>query len=604
MKTGWKKMNSVISVLKRKYCHIEYFIPKLAFFFSSFFYVIFVIAGFGRAYNHTWMFSVWVLFGGGALLFAVPLSSLGRYLPVSIPMSVLFLLQMSVKELVKYSPFRSVIMLAGYLLLLFISVLVIVSGIFHLVLERKVRSEKECPTALFIVLDALYLLLIISFVAANYPFRPADDAMSVFNSIVENKYSDWHTIGYQTFVRFCLWLGKPVSYHPFSVIVIQSLMWLLIQVRISRILQKLFSVNARAVYLLMNLIIFTPVTYLGIMMKDVVFSMCVLAFCAELFYFLYTQERTRTNRVLLFIYAIGVAEFRHAAVWAVLVSLLLTSIYLIRKKESGRRFLLIIAALVFLIFEFMVHIYGYRMHQMGKNPEYVKYTVPLYMTGYMAYHSPESFDEEDLLLIEQLMTLEEWQNAHRDNPYLADAVSRSWGAWPMQVNIKLVDDAMGMQIVKLNLRLFLKAPCSYLLGYSKITSILWQINRPADAYQWTSFKIYKAEDYPELSERNLAPRSSFISSYLDSHLGFFTKGPLHTVYCRGGLWAFLLLFEAVIIMKKGQKKMLLSLTAPGIIFALLFLSVPAQDVRFTLPFLECGMLFAVISIFISDIIHP
>ncbi len=435
----------------------------------------------------------------------------------------------------------------------------------------------------------LYIAAAILFLAANYPFRPSPDAMTVYDGIMARNWSDWHPIGYVTFVRLCMFLASPVACHPFASCIVQTVLWLLTFHLLCGILYRCTG-SARAVnlYRIANLVIFVPLMYLGIMYKDVLYSMCVLGFCAELYLFLRHKERGRKDFILITLFSIGVSLFRHMGIVTTVFPLLVLAVYFCLKKNGQWKKLIISAVFTFLAFFTVTNVYGSGILHMQKNPDYVKYTVPLYLIGNLSSGHPELFTEEDRQLMEEMMPYEDWVAAYNLDTYWADNLARD--SRIVKERIYRVDEAYGREILKLNFRLLFRSPSAWTSALFRITSIVWQIGRPADGYEWTAAGYYVPEDRPDLADRQLVTTEKAITGYLGGLQYYLEEQPLLSfIYYRGGIWAFILIFLGVVLLLKRKPEFLICLLPPALITAMLMITCPSQDPRFVLPAMETAM---------------
>lgn len=436
-----------------------------------------------------------------------------------------------------------------------------------------------------------YAAAAVLFLMANWPFRPSPDAMTVYSCIAGGFWSDWHPIGYVTFVRLCMLLASPVAFHPFSVCIIQTVLWLLLFHMAGDILYRCTG-SARAVnfYRILNLVIFVPLMYLGVMYKDVVYSMCVLGFCAELYLFFFKRKIERKDFILITLFSIGISIFRHMGLVVPVFTLLVLAAWSYFQKNGQWKKPVVSAVLSFLAFFLVSHVYGAGILHMEKNPDYIKYTVPLYVTGCLANGHPELFTEDDRQVMEKLMSYEDWVASYNIDTYWADPLSR--GGRVIGDRINQVDDAYGREILKLNFRLLTRSPRAWVSAVLRITSIVWQITRPADGYEWTVAGYYVPADHPELVQWNLVTTDKAITNHLGELQYYLEKQPLLSfLYYRGGIWVFILLFLGTVLLLRKRAEFLICLLPPAIITAMLMISCPSQDPRFVLPSLETAMFF-------------
>ena len=518
-----------------------------------------------------------------------------RYLhAAAFVLSVIFMLMLSVKELHVGNPFTDPLKQFVYILLLFVSCFIVIDRFLFIFTDKhtadapsgKAPGKKDMYRWLRGFM-AVYIVLIILHLWANFPFRASSDAIRVYRQIQLGEWGDHHPIGYILFFKLCMDLFSFVAWHPFSVTVVQSVLWVLIFIRICSILfDCLRSIKAVKVWCYGNLIIFIPLMYLGCAIKDTPYSLCLLGICGELFRLMMTKKLSRSDLAIMTLYLTGMTLFRHAGGISGILPLLLAAVLLGNRAIAKKILMSICIALA--VFFITVYGIGFGILKMYANPPYMKYTVPLYVVANLLDSHEELFDEEDIEVCEYFMPIEDWKAAYNLNPYLADKVAR--GTEIVGDRIDLVDDEYGAEIIKLNARLLIRSPIDYIKAILKITSIIWQIARPADAYEQCAAGYWLPEDKPELIEERLITDHSWLADTLGSVQYFFHDQPLLSfIYYRGGIWLFICFFASAVLVLKRHFQLLLSILPPVIMSALMMLSCPEQDARYVFPVLQAGM---------------
>lgn len=521
-------------------------------------------------------------------------------------LTVIFLLMLSLFEIIKSPLFSSSLLMAAlYLAYVACSAFIVIQFCLEYATQHEISfmdpngAGKMSSDRRIYRLMPFYIVMAVLFLFANYPFRPSPDAMTVYNGIATHNWSDWHPIGYVTFVRLCMIAASFISYHPFAACIVQTFFWFLIFHLVETILYRCTG-SARAVnlYRIMNLIIFVPLMYLGVMYKDVMYSMCVLGFCAELYLCLNFKRIERKDLILLSLFSCGIALFRHMGIVTAVFSLSVLAGYFFYKKNNHWKKPVI--SILFTVFSFFMvtNVYGNKILHMQKNPEYVKYTVPLYLLGNLSSEHPELFTDEDKLIMEGLMPYDDWVASYQMDTYWADNLARDTKI--IGDRIYLVDDTYGKEILKLNARLLLRSPSAWMSALFRVTSIMWQIGRPADGYEWTVAGYYAPSDHPGLMEDHLVTTEKTITKYLGDLQYYLEEQPLLSfLYYRGGIWTFIMIFMAAVFLKRKRSEFLICLLPPALLTAMLMITCPSQDPRFSLPLLETGMFF-LSAIVVSD----
>lgn len=447
------------------------------------------------------------------------------------------------------------------------------------------------------MLPAAVMALI--FVIGGYDGFSFPDTLTVHNQVVLKLYSDWHTISYLLFVKLCRSLFPFLNVNSdFSVVVIQSLIYLAICGYAAASIYK-YSGSRRAVryYTIVLCMVFVPFLYLCHIVKDVPFSMLLFAFSIATFNFVNEKRHNIRSYCIVGILGLSAALFRHFAVVVVIVTGVILIIcelvkYIKSKKVNGTKFP-IWAGLIVVIpaigYFFIVQVIGFGVFKAEKNPAYVTYTMPIYMTAAMYSNlGPNNFSSDDLQLMEELGPLDKWQSGYKSNIYWADTVTRNWGVFGN--NINKVDNGYGMKIVKLNLKLFKSHPVQYIKCITDMSSIVWQIARPSDGYEWCPVKeatVGYEQGYANVKENTM-------SSITETMATASCKVPLvRTILWRGGIWLFLLVLVSVGFVAGKRGKNVLALLPLFLFLASLFISIPSQDPRYILATIEAGPFFAI-----------
>lgn len=521
----------------------------------------------------------------------------------SIFLTLIFLGMLSIKELWGIrQAFKNNYIFAAYLLCLFLASFYLIDGLLaHYVTEKSFidkNMEKSDKNPYFTLgpvriyrLIWIFLLVVVCVLAANYPWRPSADAETVYRYVINKEWNDWHPIGYLLFVRVCMEILTPWVHHPFSVLLLQSAMWLLLMnYAMDRIFGWTRSTNAVYIFAALNLIIFTPVLYLGLMYKDVLYSMCVMGVTMEIFHVIYMREIRWSSCVFLTLFSCGVALFRHMGVEMVTIVLVgLFGYYLVTKRSGVKRLgaFMLLPAICFML---VSTIYGTHILHMKKSPVYITYTMPISIVGDFALNQPEVFTKEEKEFLEEVMPLEDWAQGYQNDPYWVDMLARSYGLTGER--IERVDSEYGHKLIRLNASLLLRNPKEYICALLRPTSIIWQIFRPADGYEWSIAGYYKPSDRPDLVESNLVSSEKILSELMGSAEYALMNNPFFSaLYNRGGIWLFSLIFLSLVLILRKQKTYLFVFALPLLNTALMMLSCPAQDPRYILPVMETAFVF-------------
>lgn len=403
------------------------------------------------------------------------------------------------------------------------------------------------------------------------------DAAGVYGAAVNNVWDAWHTIGYVWFVRLC----TLVYNSPYTVNVVQTFFWVILNFYILDILEKINKRNAILYTILLCCSIF-PFLYLEILAKDTVFSMGLLAITAVLYKVLETETVTGKDVLCLTTIPVFSLLCRHGGELVVLVSCAATLVYFLVRHQKQQAKKILIALLWLLFVYLLVNVILTNALSVTKNPSYVKYSTPMAMVGAAVAQDVE-FSEEDTAILERIMPLEQWGECY--NRYWSDDIARDWGKIGPDAVGRLREEVdnngFGGELLRINAELLVQHPVIYLRAFFDMNSILWEFGTPQGA-SLMSVAMVNEDEQIRYSAAYTITRT--LAQFLDSY-------PLtRAVMIRGGVPLFLILFCAVILGIR-KKALLISFLPIALVELMLAFTVPVQDPRYILPAIECAILF-------------
>ncbi len=408
---------------------------------------------------------------------------------------------------------------------------------------------------------------------AAFPGLMGSDSTALWINTDKGIYSAWHPIAYSCLIKIAqITLGS-----PFLIIMLQTVLWIYASNLAIKLLNHYVCGQAACLYAGMNLLLVSNYKYLGVMLKDVLWNICLFIFALKLFEWM--RHRSGRAAVGLILSGIGVALFRHAGDINVYITFLVLILYL-KIKEGGHFLSGLIKSLAIIVVckVILMDVLCMSAFHAEPNEPYVKYSVPLSMIG--AVVSSCEIDEEDSAFLETIMPLEQWKSSY--DKYWADTLSRTWGGIGQNI-YKLNDTKTGIRVLLLNLKYVFTHPVVYFTAFFDMSSIIWEIATPIDGYEWVPIAVRNEE--VELWEngeyRYLQIKPSFLTEPVNRLSKATHSQPVWNAVCwRGGIHIFALLAAGALLMKKKRHGELLALVPFFIMAALLFLSIPAQDPRY------------------------
>lgn len=442
------------------------------------------------------------------------------------------------------------------------------------------------------------VLLVLCYLFCSFPNYRLGDSFMCWEQAVAGEWNDWDPIGYIFFLRLCSKIWN--SY--WIVRIIQSVLYIYICNTALKLLEHYTrSRMACRSYILLSSCVLTPYIYLQLTYKDVLFSMSLFAFSLCILDVAVGERVSWKQMSAFIIFGLVVLLFRHGSSIPVLAGGITAGVILLlgRKKSECLRMAGSLAVLFLLKF-LIVDLLAFQILNTVRNPEYVKYSLPMVLAGAMASDSEVELTEDEITVMEIITPLEHWRESYAGtgNGYWADPISRDWST--IGGDIRKIDEYdLGEALLRLNFSLFRRYPVKYLTVFFNCNSLVWEMGRPSDGYEWapvegTCFEF--AEGYPGVEEM---PRTAMTNLMLELSNASSRIPIVRSFTWRGGIWSFSLLLSIVLLLLKKRVKELSALLPVMTVLAMLMLAMPAQDPRYILGAVECGSFFLIYAVFVK-----
>lgn len=514
-------------------------------------------------------------------------------------LSLLFLIMLSATQLLSSVPFSynkltqyytntfCIILLLTWNYMIYLPALIF-STIYsvHSLMSGSFSSDEKSnalPWNKISVKICIFLICITTFIClfSTFPgIYMQDDVISVWNEVTKNQLYDWHPIGFELFCKLCFYIYE----SPFTVNVVQSIAWILLNYRILQFLNKFPSAkHAIQFYTLASILIFTPFVYLQVMMKDIMYSIFLVSFTLDLLIIL-QNKGTLKNFCFLILSGLGAALFRHAQLLPIMLTLFICVIFVMIKKNKHllKKFAFAMVSII-ILYVCIVPIFSFHYLNARRNPSYTTYTTPMAMVG-SAVANGIAFSEEDKEILERVMPLEKYGEFY--NKYYLDDISRSWGKmgdYVYNFESEVENNNFGKELIRMNAKIVLSHPVTYITSLLDASSIVWEIGRPVDA--GSEWGVHSLTENTELISY-----SSFYS-FTKPLLQLTAQCPIYrSLSVRGGFALYSIIFSAAILCLKKRYMDLLPVVPIMIVSALLLITTPAQHTRYILQSIECALL--------------
>ena len=443
------------------------------------------------------------------------------------------------------------------------------------------------------------IILVLCYLLCSFPNYKLGDSAMCWDQAVAGDWNDWDPIGYIFFLRLC----SEVWDSFWIVRILQSILYIYIcNAALGLLAGRTGSLRACKVYVAAHSVILTPFIYLQLTYKDVLFTMSLFAFSLCLLYAGSGKEIRWRDMAALCGFGLVVLLFRHGSMVPVLAGGLILCLVLFLRKRK-RECLKTAGTLVvlFLLKFLIVDLLAFQILHAKENPGYVKYSLPMVLAGAMASDSEVELTEAERTVMEIITPLEKWREsyARTGNGYWADPISRDWSTIGNDIH-KIDDYQLGEALLRLNFSLFKRYPVKYLTVFFNCNSLVWEMGRPADGYEWAPVEgvcFEFAEGYPGEEEM---PRTAMTNLMLQISNASNRIPILRSLTWRGGIWSFGILLSAMLLMLKRRWRDLAAVLPILTNLAMLMLAMPAQDPRYILGAIECGMFFVVYGIFAGN----
>lgn len=446
-----------------------------------------------------------------------------------------------------------------------LAVLAIVTAIIYWCLSVTLSPIKKRISPWKIALYALPSLVVSAyFLLSFYPGAMTPDSLAQWDQAHTHKYTDWHPVIHTMLlgVLVKIW-DSPAIIAIFQIVLIGAgtglAGWSLEHARIP----KPFIWAALLLFAISPVHAISSIT----LWKDVAYSAALFLFTLLMFMIVRSSGRVLQRWPFIAGYAlIGfmVMFFRHNGFP---VFLIVTAFVLIMYRSYWMK-LLPVAAMMILFYQIIVNPVYTALEVHPSDPQEML-SIP---TQQIAAIVTEDGDmtEKQRDYVNRIFPIEKWHEKY--NPYSVDSIKFSWGDYD---RFTIYDD--WGRYARNYLHLVKQNPDIAAGALFKQTSLIWQINEPADGYtsKYTT-NIYLNNEFGLVNTvlNDDLKRNAF--SYLkvaDESIPFLWRPAFYT--------ALALLFTYIAYLRNGWRAWLLLLPV-SLNTGAVFVGIPAQDFRYLL----------------------
>lgn len=419
------------------------------------------------------------------------------------------------------------------------------------------------------------VLVTLFYMISALPVMSLPDYTSALETISSGTWHFASTLAWQYFVYLFNKLGS-----PFLIVFIQAFLWIYTNNYAIGVINNNAGRRGVKIYVVWSLCVTYPYMQLISPYSNSIFSSAFLGVVIATFDIIQKGAREKGANFKWIFFCAIVLFFRPEGKYIAVVIILLQIVYEYRKRIFSKKLWLLNIS-IFLVLNVGINYVGVAVSekQVKEMPQYWVYGLPLSnLAGIAAYNLP--MDEEDIDILEQIMPFDEWKANYL--PENTDNVSKPWAAVGDRIN-KFDELHLGTEILRMNLKYFLKYPLYYLKIHGDAINILWKIS-PANYNEWSTVYVRDPNMPTEYSflETGATTLTKNISDFA------YTLPIVHSFTNRGAIYLFLLIALAIRLFFI-ERKVIFSLCIPLFTAMLFFFSIVVPDTRYVLPLMESGI---------------
>lgn len=467
---------------------------------------------------------------------------------------------------------------AGVYIGFFLTVVCIILALFKLLLSVNLpEGEKTVPFWHFLLYSLPFLVVSMFFLVAFYPAGMTPDSLAQWEQAKTHEFTNWHPVVFTWVI-----MGLTAIWDSPAIIALFQIGLLSLASGMFGYTLERFMVPKKFIWIGLIVLALSPVNaiYSITIWKDVVYSTFLMLFSILIFIIVKTagRETKKTSFLLLFLLiSLGLVFFRHNGFPVFVVTMIMT---IIMYRSYWKK---LVPVTLFIIV----------VHQLVTGPLYTKLdvvpsdpqealSIPTQQIASIVSNDGELTDAQSNY-VNSLMALPLWKEKY--NPYSVDPIKFSWGDYDRWV---IYNDPK--QYANMWSGMVMQNPSLAAQGLFKQTSLVWQMNEPADGYTSKYVtNIYLHNEFG-LKNRILEPTvTSFARSYLKA------AEKIEELLWRPANYTTLALLFIYIAYLRNDWRAWLLIFPVALNTGSVFLAIPAQDFRY----LFSNSLFMYMAIFFS-----
>lgn len=465
----------------------------------------------------------------------------------------------------------------------------------QLFLLSTVRTNEVKSKTYFWLYATLFVLISTIYVYAYYPGIFFPDSINQWDQIqtVDAPWNDWHPVGH-TFIMMITSLGK----YPIGFIVFQIIIYSFTMAYFCDFLRNLVGNKLANVFFLFFLI--TPIfpLYSIYIVKDSLFTYCLVLLTLYLTKIILTHGEwlnKKYNLVFLFFTLLGFVFFRHNGWPALIVSTVILSVFLFRKKFIK---LFFIVGLVIISYQ-VVTGPVYDHFDIIRSDPTESFGVFIQITAGII-NDEGSLSKDEIEYFETLMPKKDWKDLYEPNN--VDAIK-----FKERFNKQIIKDDPPKFLMNV-FRITIKNPKIALKAYAKQIEILWHSNislsldnlRPIFRRQmegqvgpyYFMTREQRERISPNYKGMNLdkfTRKKNSVRIVLLDILNWIEYSKLY-IFLMPASHFILVTFSMIMLLIKKRAKLILAFIPYFLVIGSMFVAIPAQDIRYAFISLFMGVL--------------
>lgn len=331
----------------------------------------------------------------------------------------------------------------------------------------------------------------------------------------------------------------------------------------------------QAITLLITLISPYHAAFVGVMIKDLLYSYCLLLFVIEMLHILRAESQNKKHIILLSISGILTVLLRNNGKYVIYPAIIVLAFFSLRKGKIKEKVFMWIAAVSIIICSTMIEEYFLQRYVQVEGSIAEALSLPFQQTARYVKEYGSEVTPEEREVIAQILDYDSLASLY--NPEISDPVKWTYSSMATKDDLKAY--------MKIWMQQFLKHPWCY--AEATLNQNYFLFYPPAEIYTYFTDVVDDTESGKELAGYlNIHGARSNISQGLrtlqELYVGTMIMVPVIGMFSNVGFYNILLLFLVLYAIREKCFKTLI-LTAPLLLTILIVIAAPYVGPRYVFP---------------------